>query len=234
MVQLKPSYVMLALLSAAFVQCGGEATPEPETPEAPMAPLPEPAPASGTGEEAMTEAAPEPEPEPPKPEPLTDEQIIMVTDTANMAEIDQAKLAQKKAKHPRVKKYAGMMISDHTKAKNKQKQLVTKLKITAADSTVATTLKTDTSSAMDSMKELASPDFDKAYIDAQIDNHKKLLDALDTQMIPGAQNEDLKKLLEDLRPKVEAHLKEAQDIQGVLATAAEAAAAGEGGAKPTK
>jgi putative membrane protein len=220
-----PSAIIVGILSAMFIQCGGEATPEPETPVMEAPPPPEPEPASGMEATEAPEPAPAAEPPPPpKPEPLTDEQILMVAEAVNAAEVDQAKVAQKKAKHARVKKFAAMLVKDHNAQKGKQTKLVAKLKLTPAESTLATELKTESESTLESLKEPKGADFDKAFIDSQVLVHRKLSEALESRMIPDAKNEEVKKMLEELKEKIDAHLQEAQEIQTVLAEAAQKAA----------
>jgi putative membrane protein len=225
MAHVKPMYLIVGLLSVALVNCGGgEATPEPAAPEQPadMGPPPpsEPpaaAPAEGAGGE--TPAAAPAEAAAPKPEPLTDEQILAVADAANATEIEQAKVGQKKAKNDKVKKLAGTIVADHNSAKGKVTKLTAKLKLKPADSSLASTLKSDSTSTIEKLNAATGADFDKAFVDSQVDGNKKLLDAIDSQLVPNAKNEELKKLLEEIRPKVEAHLKEAQDVQTALAAA---------------
>jgi putative membrane protein len=213
-------------LAAAFVQCGGDAR-EPETammpatetsPETNMAPASDttaaPSPASTT---PASEAQPAPaEPPAAAPAALTDEQIAAVTDTANDAEVQQAKLAQNNAKNARVKKFAAMMIQDHTQAKQKQKKLLTKLNVVPADNALATELKTGSTQKLDELKTLKGADFDRSYMDAQVEAHQKVLEAFDTRLIPNAKNAELKALLSEIRPKIAAHLEEAKSIQEAL------------------
>jgi putative membrane protein len=46
--------------------------------------------------------------------------------------------------------------------------------------------------------------------------HQAVLDAIDQTLIPGAQNAELKALLEQTRPAVAAHLEHARRLQGSL------------------
>jgi putative membrane protein len=211
-------------LAATFVQCGGDAR-EPETATPPVAEMPQEssmAPASGAeAPPAAPATSTEPQPAPADPPaaapaPLTDEQIAAVTDAANDAEVQQAKLAQNSAKNARVKKFAAMMIQDHTQAKQKQKKLLTKLKVVPADNALATELKTGATQKIDELKTLKAGDFDRSYMDAQVDAHQKVLEAFDTRLIPNAQNAELKALLSEIRPKIAAHLEEAKSIQQAL------------------
>lgn len=227
---------VVSLLALSLAACGGEATPEPASP--PPAPLEATAPAtpsvgassldqSGTGADtgsSATSASSAAAATPPAPAPLTDEQILMVSDLANTSEVDQARVAQGKAKDAKVRKFAAMMVTHHSEAKQKQKKLVGKLKLTPAESPLATELTTDSSTMLATLKSTPAPDFDTAYIDAQVQGHTKVLDALTTRLIPSAQNAELKALLEELRPRIEAHLQEAKDLQQALAAKASSSA----------
>jgi rubrerythrin len=59
-----------------------------------------------------------------------------------------------------------------------------------------------------------------------------VLDTIDTSLMPDAKNEELKKMLEEIRPKIEGHLKAAEELKTALAAApAEPAKPAAGGAK---
>jgi putative membrane protein len=66
------------------------------------------------------------------------------------------------------------------------------------------------------LKTLNGADFDKAYIDHEVEYHQSVLDALDKTLIPGATNAELKALLEKTRPAFAAHLEHAKQVQGSL------------------
>lgn len=53
-------------------------------------------------------------------------------------------------------------------------------------------------------------------IDAQVKAHQEVLDAFDNKLIPSARDASLKANLQQVRPMVAAHLKDAQDIQKAL------------------
>ena len=222
------AYLIMGSLAATCVQCASDQSREQQ---AAIQPVPqtipvEPSmtPAAGTAA-PMTETAPpsaaEPQPAAaPARQPMTDEQIAAITDAANSAEIDQAKLAQKNAKNARVKKFAAMMITDHTQAKQKQKQLLGKLTVTPSSNPMSTKLDTESQQKLEELKALKGAEFDTAYIDAQVDAHQRVLDSLDNELIPDAKNAEFKALLGEIRPKVAAHLAEAKEIQQALLEAA--------------
>ena len=228
MAKLRPVHTLLGVFTIALMGCAKqEMTPEPEMAAAPpppaeAAPMPPPAPAAQSAETAS--AAPAPAPEPPKAEPLTDEQIVKIVDTVNATEIEQAKLAQKKSKNAKVKKFAAQMIADHNQAKNKANAWVKKAKITPADSTVGSDLASKSTQSLEMLK-TTETDFDKAYIDGQIEGHQKVLDVFDKELLPNAKAEDLKKFLTNTRATVDKHLTHAKEVQAALAAAPPSSAA---------
>jgi putative membrane protein len=193
----------------SLVHCGGDQKPAdaPSIPSAEPPAVPAeadagsnvPAPADSANKAASVPAAP----------PLTDEQIAAITDAANTAEIAQAKLAESKSKNPEVKRFAAMMIEHHGAAKKKQATL----KLTMADSPDSTAMKADADTTLTTLKGDNGKDFDKAYIDAQVDGHQKVLDAINGKLLPSVKSPELKAYLDQIKPKVEQHLAKAKEIQ---------------------
>jgi putative membrane protein len=217
MIRSMRTVAVLALSALAFIQCGGDQK-TPEAPETMPSAEPPPVPSSTIDAGTSTQAAPADSAQakaddeaaaPPKAEPLSDEQIAAITDAANTAEIEQAKLAESKSKDAGVKRFAAMMIAHHGAAKAKQ----AKLKLKPAESAVSTSLQADAASTLDTLKTDKGKDFDKAYIAAQVDGHQKVLDTINDKLLPSVKNADLKAYLEEIKPRVEQHLKEAKQLQ---------------------
>jgi putative membrane protein len=160
-------------------------------------------------------AAPSPGPAPA----LSDAQIVAITDAANTAEIDAAKVALSKSKNSRVKKFAQMMIDHHGKAKQDGAKLMTKHGLTPSESAKLGELKSEATKSSETLKSAPADMFDKVYIDLQVADHKMVLDAFDRELVPAAKNPELKRSLEEFRPKVEAHLRQAEEIQAMLMSA---------------
>lgn len=226
---LTPTKIGLIALSLALVHCGAD-TQSPQTPETPMQPASQMGPTSAETmppptAEPTEQAATPPEPvTPPAPEPLRDAQISAVLSAANQSEIDQAKLAQKKSKNARVKKYAAMMIKHHGDAQKKHDKLVKKLGLTSEDSPLLSELRSSADSATVQLQTPTGNDFDVAYINAQVQAHQKVLDAIDQRLLPSATDADLKALITELRPTIESHLEEARKISSELSAAPAAGA----------
>jgi putative membrane protein len=218
------------LLGSTLLHCGGDQKPaEAPEPASSLAPaeLP-PAPTTGpdagappTGPQAAAEATP---PAATQADTLNDEQIAAITDEVNSAEIEQGKLARLKSKDTAVQKFAARMIAAHEEAQKNQE----KLKLPTAESALGNKLGTESTSAMNTLKGSDGADFDKAYIDAQVEQHQKLLDALNDQLLPNVKNPDLKAYLKMIQPHVVRHLKDAQGIQQAVGSKTGAAGSAAG------
>ena len=225
---------MSIILSLAFTACAKKgAGPEPEsslsasepsTVDYPATPSASTSPPTWETSPAGVETSP-PQPNPsPSAEPvaaqpaLTDEQIVGITETVDKGEIEQAKLAQKKAKNVRVKQFAAHMISQHTQSKQKGAKLAKQNKLTVSESSVGTSLESKANEELEKLKTADKADFDRAYTESQIAQHQEVLELLSSQLIPNASHPDLKAQLEEARSMVEKHLTEAKEIQVSLAT----------------
>ena len=148
---------------------------------------------------------------------LSEGQVAMITELVNSAEIDQARLAQTKAKTPSVKRFANMMIKDHMEAKNEQAKMYKGLNLTAADSDRAIGLRDGANKALAQLRAEDGIQFDMAYMDAQIAQHQQVLDILDHDLIPAAVDQPMIDGLSKMRGTVTAHLKQARTLQSELA-----------------
>jgi putative membrane protein len=143
---------------------------------------------------------------------LSDEQIAQLTDDANSAEIDQAKVAESKAKDQRVKKFAERMVKQHTDAKDKQAKLNQK----TSSSDTSKKLEKDASHTLSALKSDNDASFDRDYIADQVKEHQEVVDMINKQMLPNVKGTELKAYLEEIKPTVEMHLKSAQELQKKL------------------
>jgi len=147
---------------------------------------------------------------------LGQDQIVQITRLANDAEIQQAKLAQSKAQKVEVKQFASLMVSDHTQAKNSEAELCRKLDLTPEPSPKSNLLESETNKVLGRLRGADGAAFDQAYIDAQVQEHKEVLDMLDQHLIPAAKAPELSDSLKKMRSMVAGHLQRAQTIQSEL------------------
>jgi putative membrane protein len=62
----------------------------------------------------------------------------------------------------------------------------------------------------------SAKDFDKAYINNEVAYHKAVISAVETVLIPQAQNAELKALLQQVVPTLKTHLAHAEMVQANL------------------
>ena len=154
--------------------------------------------------------------EPAKAKGPTDAEIAAIVVTANSVDVDAGHAAVKKTKNAEVKKFAQLMIKDHTAVNKSAVDLVTKLKVTPIENDTSRSLKKGGDDNLANLNKLKGKDFDKAYVDHEVAYHQTVLDALDKTLIPSAQNEELKALLVKTRPAFVAHLEHAQHVQSMM------------------
>ena len=196
--------------TANEVRDGDALPPAPPVPAEPAATNAPKAPTVPGGTLVTTE----PTPAPPPQELLTEAQIAKISELVNTAEVDEAKLAQRKAKSPEVKKFAGMMIRHHGDALREQAKITKKLGIKTDDSATSAKLKMDAETTISNLEKADATSFDSAYIRAQIDGHQQALELLDSQLIPSAKTPEVTDALRRARAVVAQHLSDAQALQG--------------------
>ena len=179
-------------------QTGNEAA----TPPAAMnAPAPE---SAATGNAPATSAA------------VSDPQIAQIALSASSGDSARGKLAETKATNAQVKSFAKEMVTDHTMLNKKAVELANKLNVTPAESPADSDLVKKVGDMTNDLQGKTGKDFDKTYMDQEVQIHQRVLDDLDKTLIPTAQNADLKKLLTTARGVVDGHLKRAQQIDSSL------------------
>jgi putative membrane protein len=147
---------------------------------------------------------------------INDAQIASIVVTANQVDIDAGKLAKAQSTNVEVKKFADLMVTDHTGVNKSATDLVTKLKVTPQDNTTSQSLKSGGDANLKTLQGLKGAAFDKAYIDHEVAYHQAVLDAVDKTLIPNAKNAELKALLVKVRPAFVAHLEHAKHLQASL------------------
>jgi putative membrane protein len=148
---------------------------------------------------------------------ISDAQIASIVVTANQVDIDAGTLAAAKAANADVRAFGERMVVDHSGVNKAAVELATRLGVTPEDNPTSRALKAAGEKNVAALNALSGAAFDKAYVDNEVAYHQQVLDALDTVLIPGASNEELKALLVKVRPAFVAHLDHARHQQTALA-----------------
>jgi putative membrane protein len=131
------------------------------------------------------------------------------TDAANggMAEVAVAKVAEQKAVNPQVKKFAEMMVKDHSKA-NEELMAIAKTK----NITLPAEPSEDKQKELKDLSAKSTTDFDKAYVDAMVDGHKKTISMFE-DAAKNCKDADLKAFATNTLPIIKGHLTEIEAIK---------------------
>ncbi len=142
----------------------------------------------------------------------TDPQIADIAYTAGQIDIEQAIDALKRTHTKAVRSYAEEMIRDHLAVNNKVLALLDKLKVTPEDNDTSRTMYRDASRKREELRALSGTAFDKAYAENEVAYHEAVNGALESTLIPAAQNGELKSLLETGLKLFQEHQKHAEHL----------------------
>ncbi|MGH7579636.1 MAG: DUF4142 domain-containing protein, partial [Gemmatimonadales bacterium] len=141
-------------------------------------------------------AAAAPAAEAPEAPALTDPEIAHIAVTANAIDRAMGELAKTKARSSAVKGFAQTMVTDHGGVNRQAVQLAQRLKVMPQENDVSRQLQQGADEARASLESKSGAEFDRGYMQREVEYHQAVLDALDQALIPNAQNGELKALLE--------------------------------------
>jgi len=143
----------------------------------------------------------------------TDASVLGFIGANNAGEVRESQLAAKKATNPAVKKFAQQLVTEHRALALEMRSLAGRLSVTPDTTGDVHDLMDH---ARDQVKELtdkpAGADWDKKYIDNQIDDHKDMLDKLQ-DAAKNTNSAELRGAIEKASGKVQEHLTKAQSIK---------------------
>jgi len=127
-----------------------------------------------------------------------------------MAEVELGKMASTKAANAEVKKFAQMMVTDHTNANNELKALAQK-----KGWTLPAEPDSSHKATMDDLRSRVGADFDKAYVEEMVDDHEEDVAAFENKA-KNATDPDLKAFAEKTLPTLRKHLDAIKAIQAKM------------------
>lgn len=94
--------------------------------------------------------------------------FVMEAANGGMMEVHLGQIAAQKASSPQVKDFGNLMVKDHSDANQKLKSAVSGLQVT-----IPSTMDKDHMDKMDKLTNKTGKDFDKAYVDMMVQDHRK-------------------------------------------------------------
>ena len=148
---------------------------------------------------------------------LSDAEILGVIQAVNQAEIDSGNMADTTSSNSDVKSFARLMLKEHYNAYAALKDLSVRQNITPQNNWLSDKVKADEEKHLESLdRQQPGILFDLDYASHEVEFHEKMLRLWDEKLIPQAQNEELKRLLADVRSAVVRHLEEAKKLKASL------------------
>lgn len=138
--------------------------------------------------------------------------FVTLAATSDMFEVQSSKVALQRSSDPGVKRFAQMMIDAHTKTTAALKGLIAD----QSNLSPPTSLPADLQSKLDGLGSVSPADFDKAYLDDQVDGHQSALNVMQRYAKDGDQ-EPLKQFAAATAPTVQQHLDKAKALRAALA-----------------
>lgn len=146
----------------------------------------------------------------------SDGQISKVVTTVNNGEIELADYVMKNSQNEEVRGFAKHMVSDHSSNNQEVVKLVSKNDVSPEASKKSETFRLEGEASKSRLMKLKGAELDRAYISNQVATHEKVLNEINSHLIPSAQNKELKAHLRMTADKVEEHLNHAKEIQSNL------------------
>lgn len=158
---------------------------------------------TGTGTTATT-------PSVPPSVSKADQDFVVNTANAGMTEIQAGQLAQQKGMSKDVKEYGAMMVKDHTEAADKLKAVAASKNLT-----LPTAISPEMQSNIDDLQKKEGKDFDKAYIDMMVSDHKKVINAFNDESKNGS-DADIRAFANSTIHTLQHHLDEAEKCNRMM------------------
>jgi putative membrane protein len=125
-------------------------------------------------------------------------------------EVELGNLAQQKAKNQSVKDFGKMMVDDHTNVNNNLKDIASKKNIDVPAS-ITDNQKKD----IDKLSKKSGTDFDKAYVNMMVEDHKKDIAAFKKANGDVGDN-DIKNFITTTLPTLQKHLDSIQSVKSKM------------------
>ena len=139
-----------------------------------------------------------------------DAKFVTTAASDGMAEVNAGKMAQEKAKNSRVKAFAAMMVTDHSKAGDELASIAKTKNITLPTGPDA-----DQQKMAADLSAKSGKDFDKAYVDGMVDGHEKAV-KLFTDASQNCKDADLKAFATKTLPTLKMHLDSIKAIKASM------------------
>jgi putative membrane protein len=149
---------------------------------------------------------------------LNDLEVAHSAYTADVIDIDYAKIALAKTHNPEVRKFAELMIRDHTAVNDGAAALLAKLKAKPQDNSFSQALIEGATKEKAKLNALDGAAFDRAYAANELAYHQQVNKIVGETWIPNIQNPEVKAFLTQALVTFRVHEDRAGKMVGTLKT----------------
>jgi putative membrane protein len=139
-----------------------------------------------------------------------DQNFAVDAANAGMTEVQAGQLAEQKGMEKEVKDYGRMMVRDHTEAADRLKAIASTKNIT-----LPAAISPDMQKNLDDLQAKTGKDFDKAYLDRMVSDHKKVISAFEDESKNGS-DADIRAFADSTLHTLRHHLDEAEKCSKMM------------------
>lgn len=142
---------------------------------------------------------------------LTTDSFTKKAALGGMTEVELGKLAQDKAENQQVKDFGAMMVEDHGAANEKLKELAE-----SEGWTLPSSLDSEHKSHIEDLAGKNGSEFDRAYIDLMVEDHKKDVELFEQAAESDSVDESVQQFAAETLPTLQKHLSTVEQIDSNL------------------
>ncbi|HZB27575.1 MAG TPA: DUF4142 domain-containing protein [Gemmatimonadales bacterium] len=142
--------------------------------------------------------------------------VLSQMNVANTTEIQLSTLAAKKASAPAVKQIAQKLTTDHTKNREQVQALARQLGVNLVPVKGGSVSAADSVAMPADLVGKAGAEFDRAFIEHEIQDHQANTQRIETQLLPAAESPQLKEYLEKTLTEMKGHLASLEQVRQQL------------------
>ncbi len=140
---------------------------------------------------------------------LDDPTIVAIFDAANTWDIETGQLAEKKGTTKEIREFGAMLAHDHAMVRQQGRDLAKKLGVQPTPPKDFAMVN-DHEAAIKTLNAANGKEFDRAFLQHEVNFHKAVIDAVTGTLLPAIQNQELKDLVTRIAPAFQAHMMAAQ------------------------
>jgi putative membrane protein len=145
---------------------------------------------------------------------VTPQAVLSQIDLANTTEIQLSTVAARKAASPKVKQIAKKLAVDHARNREEERALAQKLNVPLAPPPPVSPR--DSVAIARDLVGRAGAEFDRAFVQHEIDDHRVNIEKIQNEMLPGIQDQQIRSYLQKTVIDMQGHLSSLEQLQRQL------------------